>query len=676
MWGVLLILAVLWPGRLIGPLDGAPLDAPMEAVCVVALAVAWFLAPAFLRTRGARALVGGLLVWKIAGWFLLTQTGLCGSFLASVDGTPQPQPGWDVRALWTPRAGCTAVMARPYREFEEFPSWAINMLPESGRPPAGSFALDVKGTVQTSRAATLTLTTDLDSSVSADVDGHMIDAVRGALLDAGVHDVKLHADLHGVHWRFIPALDGRNLFDQADSFVTRSTRLDRLVRGWGRWVSPVLVCVLLVMWTIFALRSLQLPLGASAWTVAAAGIAFAIGSSIEPPPARFSMLLLFGAVALPVKDGRSMLRMAFLMLAVPWLAFFLGRSLHDVGRLTIYTSGDDWWTFQRHAYEVFIKGVWFEGGEKTFWNQPLYRWTAGLLHLIFGDSSVGEMYLDATGIAVGAMFAFDSVRRLGGVRLGLVAAILVFNVTMLGPNWYGIGRGLSEISAALCVYLAAFALQRSRHESWPSGAIAGLWAALAFFTRMNHLMLMIMLIVMLLPDDMEAGSLRRVTAVWQRLPKRQAAVYLACVALAVIAIAARTMYYTGQFSVFLGTQRDLVSTGLGLSTMFSGAAWTRALESVSMIATVQDPPRLDIRVVFVTLGVVCAFAGLLGVPIVRRMPLGLAVFCAGAVVGGLFVRGSAYAGRFSVQLVPVAVAAATSSLVLVTRPRTEEVSNE
>jgi hypothetical protein len=372
------------------------------------------------------------------------------------------------------------------------------------------------------------------------------------------------------------------------------------------------------------------------------------------------------------------MRIAFMMVALPWLAFFAGRSLRDVGHFIVYTSGDDWWTFQRHAYRVFVEGFWLEGGEKTFWNQPLYRWVVGLLHLIFGDSSAGEMYLDASGIAVGAMFAFDSVARAGGFRLGLVAAILVLNVTMLGPNWYGIGRGLSEISAALCVYLAAFALRRSRHRVWPSVAIAGLWAALAFFTRMNHLLLLATLVVVLLPDEVEAGAGWRARELWRRLPKRQASVYLACITCAVIAITARTWYYTGQFSLFLGTQRDLVSTGLGLSTISSGAAWARALESVSMIATVQDPPRLDPRVILVTFGLICAVAGLIGAPLVRRLPLGLAGFCAGAVAGGLVVRGSAYAGRFSVQLVPVAIAAAMGTFVLALgqRRRAEEVHDE
>jgi hypothetical protein len=681
VWGVLLIAAVLWPGRIVGPIDGAPLDAPLEAVLFAGLVALWFLAPAFLKTRRARVVIGSLLVWKIAGWLLLTQTGLCGTFLADPGGGVRPQPGWDVRALWTPRMGCTAVVTRPYREFEEFPAWAINVLPDSARPPAGSFALDIKGVVETSRAGKLTLETEADSAVTGQIDGESTGtgtAFHPLLLSAGAHDVNLHVALGGVHWRLLPRLDTRNLFDAARTFVAQPTRLDRLVRGWGRWVSPALFGTLFVLWTVFAASSLQLPAPVGAWAIGAAAVAFVLGVFVEPPLVRFCVLLMFTSVALRVPEGRSTMRTAFVMVAIPWLAFYAGRSLRDVGHFIVYTSGDDWWTFQRHAYQVFIEGFWLEGGEKTFWNQPLYRWTAGVLHLIFGDSSAGEMYSDASGIAVGAMFAFDSVSRLGGFRLGLIAAILVLNVTMLGPNWYGVGRGLSEISAALWVYLAAFALRRSRRRLWPSVAMAGLWAALGFFTRMNHLLLLAILVVLLLPDDVQAGSWWRLRELWRRLPKPQASVYLACIVCAVVAIAARTWYYTGEFSLFLGTQRDLVSTGLGLSTIFSTAAWARALESVSMIVTVQDPPRLDPRGIVVTLGVVCAVAGLIGVPVVRRLPLALAGFCAGAVAGGLFVRGSAYAGRFSVQLVPVAIATATGTVAIALgrRRRAEEVHHE
>ena len=287
------------------------------------------------------------------------------------------------------------------------------------------------------------------------------------------------------------------------------------------------------------------------------------------------------------------------------------------------------------------------------------------------------MYLDAAGVEVGAMFAFDAVWRVSTFRFGLAAAILVLNVAMLGPNWYGIGRGLSEISAALCLYLAAFALRRSDGRL-PIVLLAGLMAALAFFTRLNLLVLLVSLTALLIPSAVEAGAIWHPSTLWKNLPRGACVAYLSCVFGAVVAIATRTWFYTGHFSLFLGTQRDLVSTGLGFSTMFSRAAWGRALESVAMIVTVQDPPRLEPRVIVVTLGVLCAGLALAGVSFLRKLPLWMPVFCLGACAGGLFVRGSAYAGRFSVQLIPIGTAVAVSSfaLALGRRGRAREVHYE
>jgi hypothetical protein len=44
--------------------------------------------------------------------------------------------------------------------------------------------------------------------------------------------------------------------------------------------------------------------------------------------------------------------------------------------------------------------------------------------------------------------------------------------------------------------------------------------------------------------------------------------------------------------------------------------------------------------------------------VARRVPLGVALVCVACVAGGLVARGTAYPGRFSLHLIPVAVAVA------------------
>jgi len=94
LWGVGLVVAVAWPGRLIGPLDGAPFDTASKVLALAfVLPALWWLYPAFLRTAGARTLVALLLGWKIATWMVASQAGWCGQFLVK---NPPLSGGWSL----------------------------------------------------------------------------------------------------------------------------------------------------------------------------------------------------------------------------------------------------------------------------------------------------------------------------------------------------------------------------------------------------------------------------------------------------------------------------------------------------------------------------------------------------------------------------------------------------
>ena len=54
--------------------------------------------------------------------------------------------------------------------------------------------------------------------------------------------------------------------------------------------------------------------------------------------------------------------------------------------------------------------------------------------------------------------------------------------------------------------------------------IAGLFGALAFFTRLNQLVLLLSMVLLLIPESFDAGSARRMTELWRRLPKAASAV--------------------------------------------------------------------------------------------------------------------------------------------------------
>jgi len=187
------------------------------------------------------------------------------------------------------------------------------------------------------------------------------------------------------------------------------------------------------------------------------------------------------------------------------------------------------------------------------------------------------------------------------------------------------------------------------------------------------------IVALMLPLSTRARSVLDVPRLWTSLPLRQAGIYLACIGAGVLALMTRTWHYLGTFSLFAGTTRLHQATGLGLTTgsFVSGEAWRRAFESVAMIVTVQDPPGFNIRAILVIGGVACAVLALLQLPVMKELPLSLVAFCIAALSGGFVARGAAYPGRFSLQLIPIAVAVTVCAVGMVWAPqRVSEVHHE
>ena len=294
-----------------------------------------------------------------------------------------------------------------------------------------------------------------------------------------------------------------------------------------------------------------------------------------------------------------------------------------------------------------MEGFWLEGGQPTFWNQPLYRWISGVLHLLFGDSSAGELIWDGFGLLVGAMFAYAVVNRFGGFRNGIAAAVGVLVTVSIAPTWYHRPRPVG-ISALLWIYLAACCLLDARSAPPARAALAGLFATLAFYTRMNHLALVLVLPVVTLVDGIEAGSAFDLRRIWDRLPKRVVVIYELTLAVGLFAFAARTWVHTGRLSLFAvrssascGCRLAAVSIRSGPSSLARGAReraddGDRAGSAAVRLALAHGDRRVQ-----------PGGAGLAARAVRRRVPLGVAIFCVAGIAGGVVARGSAYPGRFS-----------------------------
>jgi len=663
-WALLAAAALLWPDRIASAIDGVPLDRALEAVLVGGLFPAlWVLHPGFLRTRAARIGIVALVAWKACGAMFFVQDGWCLRFEPSrpyaKDARGAPH-AWDLRADWrADDPACSAIVTHAYRDLTEFPAWFFNLPPPSDswpqpedRPPAATTALHVAGFAIPDRAGVLRVDVGPDIRATTSVDGRVVDG--DAPLQPGVHMIAIDAVLTGDRWALAPLWNGADLWSSVMTTVRRPPPLEIRVHAAMKWIAPGLAVALLAAWTASAIAQVT-SVALLAWTLGASLAIAWLLTHDHHTAARWSIALLAAGAAVPVPPRFRNLRGALLMIGVPWITFVLVISAPAIGRWFLYGVGHDMWMYQRYGYRIVMQGYWLEAGSPTFYFQPLYRWITGVLHVVFGDSSVGEWWWDGACLLAGAMFSFQVTRRAAGFRWAIVASAATLAVFVLGTAWNLIGVGLSDISAAGFLGMAGLAAIAGRRGA-RFAAAAGILATLAFYTRLNHLVAAFGVAVFAVPIRMPVAALLRPEQWRRRVSWATAAIVPAIVAAGVLLFAWRTWHYTGVFSVVYGTSRNLLSNWQPGASL--AASLGRTIESVLMVLTVNDPPRFDVYALPVLAGAGAALLGLAGAPVFRRLPAAAVLFFAASMAGAILVRGSAYPGRFSVHLMPITCALA------------------
>ena len=205
LWGAAAAVALWWPGKVIGPLDGAPLDGNLEAIALgLVLPALWWFHGKFLHSRFARIAITAIVLIKMSG-ALLGQEGWCLRFDTAapiVNDSTGRIHSWDVKADWrSPDPNCSAVMTRGYPEFKKFPAWFFNLppadanLPGPGdRPPNARIEMSVLGFLEASTAGALDVEIGRWMEMTLLVGGRSADRT-GPLhyrieLDPGVHFVR------------------------------------------------------------------------------------------------------------------------------------------------------------------------------------------------------------------------------------------------------------------------------------------------------------------------------------------------------------------------------------------------------------------------------------------------------------------------------------------------------
>ena len=667
LWAAALGVALLWPARTLSMFDGLPLDGRAEAVLLgLAVPVLWWMHNRFLDRTLVRVAIIALLAVKIAGAALLTQQGLCAKFstaapyATNVLTIPIEEPrgvlrSWDVRGDMRAEApACTAIVDRPYAEASAFPAWFVNItdFATSGKR---DLSMDVSGYTKVGERGLFVVDVDRDMTVSGRIGSQDVSSADGrpmlATLDAGTHRIDLHAVLTGERWRLVPTWNGGDAFASTAFTVSEPKATDRAA-GLFSVLQTTLALALIVSWIMSLALAYRASPFAIAWCVLAASVLAIAGSTGRFD--RIAALLLAGAVFVPMAEPHRNLRGAVLLFGVPWLALFAARTLPQVAHFTAY-SNDDWLVYQVAGYRIFMSGFWLEGGTRVFDYQPLYRWMTGALHLVFGDSSVGEAYWDGICLLLGASVAFVLVERAAGFRWAVAAAAATLATFSLGTIWYFVGRGLSEVSAAGWGFLAALALLRNRGAHSGLAVCAGVFAILMFYARLNHLLFAVFLLALSIPVAVPSrwrDAVRQVASI----NVRAAAAYLGTFAAGVALFATRTWWYSGVFSILYGTSLKYNDTGLRLTTVFDGSVWARISHSLRALVWMNEPPSPDPRAVLVVLGVLLSAGALLQVPKLNRLPLSIAVVTIGACVSSFLAHTHNYPGRMSIHLAPFAIA--------------------
>ena len=381
-----------------------------------------------------------------------------------------------------------------------------------------------------------------------------------------------------------------------------------------------------------------------AWAAGASLVIGALVANGRVELARWAIAALAGAVLVPVPARLRNLRGALVMVGVPWMTFVVASSAPAIGKWILYNVGSDHWMFQRYAYRIVMQGYWLEGGSETFWFQAFYRWIVGILHAVFGDSSVGESFWDGACLLAGSLLSFRIAREFAGFRGGLAAAVVTLATFVLGTARVFLGQGLADISSAGMLSLAALCAMRSRHRYIAPAVAAGLLATLAFYTRLNNFIAALGVAAFALPLRLPVSAIVRPATWWSRISWRTAFIIPTTIALGLLFFTWRTWYYTGVFGLFHGTsgyRQGNWQPGMSLGTLLE-----RVTHSVMVVLTVNDPPRFDVYALPVLAGAAVAALSIAGVPRVRTVPLAAVIFFVAAIAGAFIAYSPPYPADF------------------------------
>jgi hypothetical protein len=336
------------------------------------------------------------------------------------------------------------------------------------------------------------------------------------------------------------------------------------------------------------------------------------------------------------------------------LAFFMIQWWPEIGRMTFFSPGDDWTTYQNMAREIVVGNDPWHRQNSILVYQPLYRYFVGILHLFFGQSPVAQYLLDVWAV-LGASGIIVSL----GLKMGLnppfalMSSWLYLMPALGGAFRHHIGRGLQEHTAMLFIMLTAWVVSSSRIDSLRPALLAGFLAMVGFWLRMDHLGVLAGLGVLTITHP--SGPL---TTAWMGFIKnllthwKWIAIFLFLLFMAFVSIPLRNWFFGGKW---------VFTDQVNLNILWCNS-WNCALKNFQKLLMAQDPQLpFTSRIISMMSALILLSGTLIGlIALFWRKgpwafyPISLSAALAGLLFPYFWVKVVAYPPRFSIHLLPLA----------------------
>jgi hypothetical protein len=154
-----------------------------------------------------------------------------------------------------------------------------------------------------------------------------------------------------------------------------------------------------------------------------------------------------------------------------------------LGRMITMSGGNDWLTYETHARDIALNGLWMNGGAALghgvpFFQQPLYPYFLAACHWLFGDGFSGILFVQRLFAAATIILLWRTVALLFDEPAGLAALVpaIVIVYEKFAP-WSGIMLTETLFVPLVCFWMytvVRFAEAPSPRRAIGAGVVGGL----------------------------------------------------------------------------------------------------------------------------------------------------------------------------------------------------------